>query len=92
MPSLLVQRFCTLRLECHVSLVSLIFFLTGLSQSDCLLSVWQSEMDPRMTHSTDHILFTLRFCQKLMRVFYLDLLKLLSRKAWLRMLAVKINK
>lgn len=38
------------------------------------------------------ILFHIRFCRKILHVFCLDLLKLISRKAWLMMLAVKINK
>lgn len=38
----------------------------------------------------DPILFNIRFCQKILHVVSLDLLKLISRKAWL--LAAKINK
>lgn len=40
----------------------------------------------------DPILFNICFCQKLVHVFHLDLLKLISRKAWLMMLAVEIKK
>lgn len=39
----------------------------------------------------DPILFNICFCQKILHVVSLDLLKLISRKAWL-MLAAKINK
>lgn len=36
-----------------------------------------------------HILFNIRFSHKALHVFYLDVLKLISRKAWLIMLVVK---
>lgn len=39
----------------------------------------------------DHILFNTHFCQNILHVFYLDLLRLISRKERLIMLVIKVN-
>lgn len=45
-----------------------------------------------MTHSMNpHIVKCKTFCQEIVHVFYFDLLKSISRKAWLKVLAVQIN-
>lgn len=45
-----------------------------------------------MAHSMDHILVQHMLLPENIACVFLDLLKLISRKAWLTMLAVKINK
>lgn len=75
-----------------VSIIIILLLLTGLSVTLFALGVIKQNRLPRTTHSIDHMLFNIRFCQNTVHALYLDLLRLISRKAWLTMLVVKINK